>query len=199
MRAIIPAAGFGKRMNMNPNESKEMLPDGLGHIIDYSLNLCDEYGLTPLIITRKEKVDLYDYIFNETQHELMTIVPYGEWPDTILTSQDKWHDHNILILPDTRFRPTNVIQLIKNDLENGAMASIALHSVDNASKWCIVQDYDIIEKPQSKANGWAMGLIGFHKNEGYRLFKSLTTRGRPYRLIDTSFQYLDSFQDITRP
>lgn len=198
MRAIIPCAGFGTRMNMRFDQSKEMLPAEDGYIIDYSLKLCEEYGLTPLIITRKEKADLHDYIHNETQYEIQIIAPYGEWPDTILMSQSYWHEHNILILPDTRFKPTSIIQLMKNDLENGALASIALHSVSDTSKWCIVKDYDLTEKPTFNENGWAMGLIGFHKSEGYRLFKGLRNRGAPYRLLDASFQYLESFQDITR-
>jgi dTDP-glucose pyrophosphorylase len=199
MRAIIPCAGFGTRMNMRYDQSKEMLPAEDGYIIDYSLKLCEEYGLTPLIITRKDKTDLHDYIHNETQYEIQIITPYGEWPDTILMSQDYWHEHNILILPDTRFKPTNVIQLIKNDLELGAAASIALHSVTDTSKWCIVKDYDLTEKPTFNENGWAMGLIGFNRSEGARLFNGLRVRGSPYRLLDASFQYLDSFQDITRP
>lgn len=201
MRAIIPAAGYGTRMGMKPNESKEMLYDRKTcmHIIDYSINLCRLYGVQPLVILRKEKMDLYYYCEDELGVNTMMIEPSGEWPDTVLASESRWDEYNILILPDTRFEPTNVIQLIKNDLENGAMSSIALHSVTDSCKWCIVKDYDLIEKPTLHENAWAMGLIGFHKSEGSRLFKGLRTRGAPCELIDASFQYLNRFEDITRP
>lgn len=198
MRAIIPCAGFGTRMKMRPDQAKEMLVDieRDEFIIDYSLNLCKKYELEPLIITRKEKVDLLEYLNFNVDIEI--IEPKGEWPDTILAVESSWDKHNILILPDTRFEPTDVIQYIKNDLENGALFSIALHSVTDSNKWCVVKNYDLIEKPRFNENAWAMGLIGFNKSHGSRLFKMISQRGRPYHLIDSSFQYLTKFEDITR-
>lgn len=103
-----------------------------------------------------------------------------------------------MILPDTRFEPTDVIQRMKNDLENGALCTIALHSVTDSSKWCVVKNYSIAEKPRFNENCWAMGLIGWDKSVGYRLFKGLSHRGQEQYLQHTSFQYLDSFRDITR-
>jgi dTDP-glucose pyrophosphorylase len=199
MRAIIPCAGKGTRVNMLLHQAKEYLPDPespQGYpIIDYSLELCEKYDLDPLIISRKEKTGLNEYL---SEYETLIIEPEGEWPETILKSEHLWDKHNILILPDTRFEPTDVIQHMKNDLENGALFSIALHSVTDSSKWCVVKDYELIEKPIFNEKSWAMGLIGWDKTGGGQLFKTLATRGAPCHLIDTSFQYLDSFKDITR-
>ncbi len=198
MRAIIPCAGFGTRMNMKPNESKEMLLDSDGqHLIDHILMLCNIYNLKPLIITRAEKIDLIEYC-DKRGIETLIISPFGEWPDTILASESKWHTNNILILPDTRFEPTSIIAQLEQDLLNGARASIALHTITDATKWCVIQNYDIIEKPDLSLSSMAMGLIAFNKHEGYRLFKTISKRNNPYHLMDASFQYLTSFKDITR-
>jgi UTP-glucose-1-phosphate uridylyltransferase len=198
-KAIIPCAGFGTRMFMKPNESKEMLYiDGTGNpIIQYSLDLCYKYDLEPLIITRKEKTDLIEYC-NKPWIQTLIIEPNGEWPNTILASKHLWNENNIMILPDTRFNPTSVIKDMEMSLKLGNRSVIALHEVSDSSKWCIVDDYKLIEKPDFNTKAMAMGLIGFKDVEGISLFDTISQRNTRFLLEDAGFVYLNDFKDITR-
>lgn len=199
MKCIIPAAGFGTRMGMKIDESKELLidPETNAPIIQYSLDLCNKYNLEPVVVTRAEKRDLIDYC--DRQHVLtQIIVPEGEWMNTVLMSSNYWDRDNILILPDTRFNPTDVILEMKKDLELGARTSIALHKVPDADKWCIVRSYTLMEKPKCyPGEQYAFGLIAFTKAEGRAIFTELKDSkvALPY---NSSFRYLENFKDITR-
>jgi dTDP-glucose pyrophosphorylase len=199
MRAIIPCAGYGTRMNMAPDKSKEMLEDPKTgeSLITYSLKLCLKHDIEPLVITRAEKTDLIAYC-NTWGIKTQIIVPEGEWMDTVLMSQPHWDKHNVLILPDTKFEPTNVLRDIKRDLSFGANSSIALHSVDDADKWCILRQYNLIEKPKNyPGKQWAFGLIGFTDFSGYGIFKQL--KDEKIAMLDrSSFHYLEDFKDLTR-
>lgn len=199
MRAIIPCAGLGTRMKMKHNESKEMLhdPTFAGLVIDYSLDLCQEFNLNPLVVTRKEKTDLIQYCAIKNI-ETMIIEPEGEWTNTVYISNDYWEKHNILILPDTRFQSPSVIEYMKRDLENGAKCSVALHKVTDPERWCIVNDYILYEKPDFDLTyAYAMGLIAFDNIEGQYIFPALE-KDKTAVPKNMSFQYLDSFKDITR-
>ena len=56
MKALIPCAGFGTRMRMAPHQAKELIPDETGApTIEWSLNICKENNIDPIIITRPEK------------------------------------------------------------------------------------------------------------------------------------------------
>lgn len=199
VRCIIPAAGFGTRMNMDPGKSKELLIDPVTNkpVIQWAIDLCKEYDLHPLVITRKEKMDLLNYC-DENCIANAIIEPEGEWPNTIYMMKQAFYEDNILILPDTRFNPTSILKDIKTDLELGAKFSIALHKVEDSSKWCIVKDYQIVEKPELNQPAWAMGLIGFKAQPGIGLFSTLSSRNVYKILQNTSFQYLKDFKDITR-
>lgn len=194
-KAIIPCAGFGTRMGMWPDESKEMLKDDGNYIIDYSLNLCKSFDLEPLIITRKEKKDLKKYI-KKLGVESIDIEVEGEWYNSVLKSESHWSKDNILILPDTRFNSINVIKDIKKGLELGNNAVLALHKVDDPTKWGIVHDYAIWEKPFMLFPKMAWGLIGFKQTYGYYLFDTMSSSSVP--LENVGFTYLKSFIDITR-
>lgn len=198
VRAIIPCAGLGTRMNMKPNESKEMLHDPVinGPVIQYSLDLCKKYDLDPLIVTRKEKTDLIKYC-KKNKIQVLIIEPKGEWYNTVFQSKSQWNYHNILLLPDTRFNPEHIINEIKLALQLEAKSVIGLHLVDDSTKWCILDDYALIEKPMKKSKAMAMGIIGFNDNEGMRIFGSMT-KNRKIHLSQSSFSYLTDFIDITR-
>lgn len=197
-KCILPCAGYGTRMFMNPNESKEMLDDTTGNpVIKYSLDLCKYYGFEPLVITRKEKTDLIKYC-TDNQVQTLIIEPKGEWPNTILASEHLWEENNIMILPDTRFNPTHILYQMDQSLKLGNKAVIALHEVSDSEKWCIVDDYQLIEKPNWSEDATAMGLIGFKKSEGKYLFETISKRNRPCNLVDAGFVFLDDFKDISR-
>lgn len=199
IKAIIPCAGFGKRMNMLPDESKELIinPNNNRPLIDYAFSLCNLYDLEPLVITREEKKDLIEYCAN-LNIETQIIEPVGEWPDTILESMHNWNKDNILILPDTVLSPVSVIEDIKTGLKLGNNAVIALHDVKDVSKWGSVKDYNIIEKSSNTNEGKAWGLIGFKDYYGYELFSAMSTRNKNFKLDNTGFVYLNEFKDITR-
>lgn len=151
-------------MNMNPNESKEMILDNGVPIIQWTLDVCKKYKLNPVIITRKEKTDLIEYCKDKA-----TIVihePKGEWMDTILSSIDHWDTWNFVMLPDTRFKNTSVINDMKIYLKSGADLVFAIHKVSDPEKWGIITDKFSIEKPEDRffpEDTMAWGLFAFWK------------------------------------
>jgi dTDP-glucose pyrophosphorylase len=200
VKAIIPCAGFGTRMNMAPNESKELLvhPATKKPIIEFTLDRAREAGLDPCVITRKEKTDLIEYCeVNDIPYQV--IVPEGEWMNTVLMSEPHWEDINVLILPDTRFFPYDILDNMKTDLILGANSSLALHYVTDPQNWAVVDNYTLYEKPKHLTGTcyYAFGLIAFTPEEGHVIFKTLRDK-REVLLENASFQYLDSFKDITR-
>lgn len=200
MKAVILCCGYGTRMGMKSNESKEMLLDKTGYpIIYHSFILCNIYKLNPLVITRKEKTDLIDYC-KEHNVETLIIDPKGEWPETILASAPMWESSNILILPDTRFESTRVIEYMKNDIDElNCDYSVAVHKIDESSKWCVTNGAYIVEKPVENNYDWAMGLIAWDIYNGKKLFTQLSERNK-YFVFDgnVGFHYLDNFKDVTR-
>ncbi len=198
MKCIIPCCGYGTRLGMKPNESKEMLEDnifGFDHIIDYALRKCSDNHLEPLVITRPEKTDLIEYIESrQINYILHSPAPGEEWNKTVLASKDYWQETNILMLPDTRWQGLNFKDM-KNGLSVGNNAVMALHEVPNPSKWGVVKDYILMEKPKDLADKqWAWGLIAFKNTYGQRLFNNVEY----LELQRVGFTYLDYFEDITR-
>lgn len=184
-------------MNMKSNESKEMLMDSNGvRLIDYHIDLIKSFDMEPVVISRPEKQDLISHISGRTKTIL--IEPSGEWPETILASENFWGSRNIMVLPDTRFSPTTILADIEKSLSLGCSGVIAVHEVSDPDKWCVVDDYRLIEKPVSSKAKYAMGVIGFSKVYGQRLFTAISKRNTKFELQDTGFLFLDEFKDLTR-
>jgi|SRR5271165_5519077 len=197
---IIPAAGLGSRMSMKHNESKEMLIDPCTHepIIKWGLDLCKKHHIEPLVVTRKEKQDLIDYLALQGVNTLI-IEPSGEWPTTVLASERLWYDNNILLLPDTRFQPENTIKHVEDALLLDKPAVFALHSVPDVSKWGMVDLNGYCEKPNDNHSGWAWGLIGFKDYCGEELFSEMLDKGIYNEHAGfPNFLFLDKFTDLTR-
>ena len=209
-KAIIPCAGFGTRMGMNPDLSKEMLTDPSTDqpLIQYSLNLCLQYGLKPVIITRPEKQDLIDYL-QDKGVELQIEEPGKEWAETVLKTEKNWGTHNIVMLPDCKFGPHKIIEqmmfnIVTNDLVF-ALHELPEHgSTPETTNWGIVTPHKTAEKPKnySQLYGpyYAWGLIGFKKSRGKALFQTYTEKGKWFDLNNEkcSFLFLDAYRDITR-
>lgn len=201
MKAIIPCCGYGTRMGMKPNESKELLPDvvnGFKAIIDFAIQQCRFFRLDPLVITRKAKKDLIKYC-KENRIEYMIHEPKDgdEWNKTVLASQDHWDEENILILPDTRFGSVFCIEDIERGLKLGNNAVMAVHEVRDPSKWGVIRGNTLFEKPKQFPEDnkeWAWGLIGFKDTYGQELFSDVEC----LELKNVGFVYLKSFEDITR-
>lgn len=201
IKCIIPCAGFGTRLGMAPNESKEMLWDNIlnERVINYSLSLCYSLGFEPLVLSRREKGDLNSYM-NFFGVEVVIIDDGIEWFDTILKSYDHWSENNIVILPDTRW--DNAEQSLKHvkycfEKLNSTMVLGTLN-VPDATKWCVVSGDYLFEKPKSNMSSLAVGVFGFSKYEGKKLFESFKKK-YPFQIPKTTqFVELENFQDITR-
>lgn len=213
---IIPCAGYGTRMGMQSNQSKEMLPDPNNNnkpIIDWHLDQ-ESYlmgTLENLVIYRKEKQDLIQHLKTAYQNISYQELPdiEGEWPSTVLASKFAWYDKNILVLPDTRYEyQDDLLLTIEKELETHDLV-FACHKVDDVRNWGKILLDPFTKKPLSthekadikfKLEGLAWGLIGFKKHVGEQLFQAYLNK--------TSFTFpknwkvkvveLESFKDITR-
>lgn len=200
IKAIIPCAGFGTRLGMAPNESKEMLWDNVlnERVIDYSLNLCKKLGFEPIVINRSDKSDLRNYLGDKTGQWIVN--DSIEWYDSILKSYEVWGDNNVVLLPDTRW--DNAEQSLKHvkycfEKLNSIMVLGTL-TVPDATKWCVVSGDYLFEKPKSNMSSLAVGVFGFSKCEGKKLFESFKKK-YPFQIPSTTqFVELENFQDITR-
>jgi len=202
IKALIPACGYGTRVGMLPHQSKELIIDpGTNQpLIQWHLDICKKYNIEPLVIVRKEKIELIEYC-KQQNVQYVVIEPEGEWPNTILKAKDHWGDANILLLPDTRWSDENVLVNIKKSLQNHKSFAIAKHWVTDGDKWGMLRNsdgYDIImEKSPSLRIGWAWGILGFNKKVGENLFSALLCE-KQYRIEDRQFFILRWFKDITR-
>jgi len=198
--AIIPAAGFGTRMNMAPDQSKEMLIDSTGKpVIQWCLDRCRDADISPLVVTRKEKKDLIQYLQdNSVPH--MVIKPEGEWMDTVLATSPHWQYQNLLFLPDIRFTNTFVIHKLLANLDDLEIdLCIGTHEVTDCIKWGMVNDQIdcLAEKPSSWNTNTAWGLLAFKPLAGQRILRKFKEKGITFK-HNFSVYSLGEFKDITR-
>lgn len=211
IKFIIPCVGTGTRMNMKFDQSKEMLPDPSNDnkpLIRWHLDNLQKFDFPILIITRKEKIDLIEYVKNIKNIELIILDEITkEWPETILKSKNEWSDINILILPDTRFKPLDTLDLlIKESIKNSIC--FCVHKVDDIRNWGKVLldpfSHKVLNTQEKsdikfKLDGLAWGLISYEKHLGEALFKAYLDRTIfDLTKIKTSCIILESFKDITR-
>ncbi len=198
VKCVIPCAGYGTRMNMPIDKSKELLPYQGVPLLEHHLELCEIYNLEPHIITRKEKTDLIEFCKRRSV-VCQIIDPQGDLcSHTILKSEPYWNENNIMLLPDTIFTPSSILEQIKMGLSLGNNAVLACHKVEDVSKWCNINNYNIIEKSVDTNPGMAWGIVGFKRDYGVELFKAMTLHNTPHRLVNTGFVALSSFKDVTR-
>lgn len=200
-KAIIPCCGLGLRMNMEFYESKEMIlnPNELYEpLIHWTINRCLDNNIEPLILVRKEKQDLISYL-NDLKIEYIEMEPGKEWAETVYNSKDHWSNQNILILPDTRWKPESALKDIKKLLDFGSEVVFGVHNVNDQSKWGWVNKEYYCEKSNIQNPGTVWGLIGFTKKTGRKLFYNMQNKGEIYNHeFITNFVFLDEFKDLTR-
>lgn len=204
-KLIIPAAGYGRRVG-SP-EAKELLPSAVDGVplIGFCLGLAKELDFGVHVITREDKKSLIDFL-RAREIEAQIIGPTAEWPATILASQNYWNEKNIVILPDTRFAPKNILENINLELDTSDVV-FATFKTENCSTWGTVrsvspESFEIWEKPFENNHRQAWGIFGFRKAVGQRLldvFLNSTLEKRPIQL-DLKYKVLDleSFVDLTR-
>ena len=205
-KAIIPCAGYGTRMGLQPHQSKEMLTDPNDkskYLIDYALDLCYSNNIDPIVISRQGKDELNDYLKPYKLDLIILKEPGKEWAETVLKSQGLWGDKNILILPDTRFQPETIIPDIIKSTNCYSSIVVGWHEIkpEDSHKWGTVNSYGIYEKQGTLFNK-AWGILGFTKFSGQELFQSLKPEGTfQFHQIDEcspEFRKLNNFKDITR-
>lgn len=210
--AIIPSAGFGTRMNVGRTDAKELLIDPVNNkpLIDWHLELANNNDLNSLVITRQAKQELINYLgaYPSNPSVLILEETKGEWPSTILESFPMWEENNILLLPDSRFKPSDeAIKSIKTLLEEDDVdLVIAIHMIDDSSKWGIVsmtkdEERIVLEEKPERLKGvrnYAWGILGFKKNVGKSLLESMEARAPHITPENTKLVELESFVDITR-
>jgi len=216
LKIIIPAAGYGKRMGVVP--AKELLPHPdsgkpfLLEAIERHLSLQAPFH----IISRFDKTELNEYVEDlknsrpNLSLNLQLIDPSKEWPDTVLKSKDHWFDWNLLLLPDTDYKPFITFKQIEELVAIKDMTvNFFTFKVEDSSLWGIVKVsldcFEIVEKPKKhndKQESRAWGLILFHKNIGEALFKSLleSSTDHQWKKIKNRAHVvpLDFFADLTR-
>lgn len=206
---LIPAAGFGTRVGQPA--AKELLPgpDGLP-MIEYSLELSWQLGATPVVITRKQKTTLIDYLKEHQKFQncgrLVLIENSKEWPESLLLAESEWAEKNLLLLPDVTWQPENILHELVAALQDVDLA-VATHKVKDPSLWGVVeQQGDTIvfkEKVSADSAALAWGILAFRKSVGRKVFESQlqsTLLRQPVRCSNISAAEfpLTEFEDITR-
>lgn len=196
-RAIIPAAGFGTRMHMHPGQSKEMLIDPVTQqpLIQWHLNYCTKYNLTPLIITRKEKIDLIEYC-NKLNVETLIIEPKGEWMSTIEASRPYWEEMNVVLFPDSKFSDDEkkMNEFFQSLDFKFIECCFGVQEVEDSSKWCVVTEEGVFEKTK-QGPGTAIVVFGFKKKTN--LFLELSQNKTAYIKYYHIFN-IHNYVDLTR-
>jgi dTDP-glucose pyrophosphorylase len=211
-RAIIPAAGFGTRMNMPVNQSKELLSDPGDEgrpMIEKHIRQARAHNYEPLVITRPEKQDLIDYLVKYAVPLMLHTPESGsEWPDTILASKPYWGERNVLILPDTVYKPFDIVWDLDLMLDLHDLA-FAVHTPPDPQNWGVLDDnkvlceYRLCEKPTNfpPAPGLkAWGLIAWSDNDvAQKVFEGFKNRHLWFDCpADADIIHLEEFKDITR-
>lgn len=202
--ALIPAAGFGTRMGMLPSQSKEMLPDPSNEgkpLIAWCIAAAQDNNLVPLVLVRKEKLDLIRYLEKrKISYRVMSMNHGDEWMDTVLKSADSWWTRNVLILPDTRWDNPSVLNQALNLITDNPLV-VGTHSVLDTSKWGAIYNMDGVpfleEKPSLPIAGEAWGILGFSPDMGHYLFKCFKHRIRA-SVFNVRTLQLNNFRDLTR-
>lgn len=208
LAVIIPAAGFGRRVG-SPNakelflHAEQKLP-----LIEVAIQKAFQTGGRPVIVTRRDKLELVEYCEKHAQRsqiDLVLIENSREWPDSVLLSQGYWREDNILLLPDTDFSPIDILHEIKDSLIM-VQSVWATHQVENGRTWgCLkIENQRLLqcEKPQQDLPAIAWGIIGFKKSIGVKIFESLLQSTSDHQWFSNEFSFetlpLNSFVDLTR-
>ena len=202
MKALIPCAGYGTRMKMQPHEAKELIPDENGNpTIEWSLNICKQYGIEPVVITRTEKEEFNQYLKdNNIEH---VIDGGGSTGESLLNAKAHWGDYNIVLLPDTRFEyQDNLFTDIFTCMKLGNDCMFALFEVEDHKNWGVLCDNTFYEKPKriftKQDTAYAWGVIGFKKTYGETLLSSYNLTSEPLKLNNPGYLFINNFRDISR-
>jgi hypothetical protein len=209
-KVLIPAAGYGKRSGTPP--AKELFPDPESGrpLIEFSLRCAEEADVTPVVIVRRQKTALVEYLERRGGVELCVIEESEEWPDSLRQGKPYWGSENVVLLPDTRFAPLDIAARVFRDLAAGNHCVFATFDVADRKSWGMVARDGgrnlIAEKPAAPSgleSEQAWGVFGFRHEYGDALMATLLESGRDHQwkeLTNASrYLELESFCDLTRP
>lgn len=219
LKVLIPAAGLGTRVG-SP-ESKEMLfrPDGV-RFIDHTIALANKINADIHVITREGKNNLIQYLQSQ-KISYQLVGTTKDWPETLLLSEPYWNEDNLVLLPDTDFKPISILQDLKNSLIQGHDLVAARFSETDYSNWGVMSgdgsDWWGCEKPPAETIDFLMknnflnqdlmpvrawGIFGFKKNKGVEILQTLleSTLDHKWKNLKLKHQFfdLDYFHDLTR-
>ncbi len=166
MRILIPAAGYGTRVGMQPNQAKELLPGPDGKpMIDWIITKAISYGIPVHVHTRLAKRDLVDHLIDKYSREQVTVY-LGEptsMEASILPMVDSKTHKNLVMLPDTRFENIDdVLKIFKHT--QGWDAMYGTHQVTDPENWGMInKDGRITDKPTNWKHGneaWGVMTMG---------------------------------------
>lgn len=214
---LVPAAGFGLRMGAPPAKELMPRPGQSKPLIDWPIQLAKARDWECLIISRRDKTELNQYIegihkISPENTRLYLIESSSDWFDSCLQSQDLWKDKVILVLPDTQFSPENALDEINNQLDVYDLV-VAHHEVVDIENWGHIwtegQKLFVQEKPQVpigevlRTGKWAWGVLGFRKPWGSPLLRAqeMSQKLKQPQKLDGNMASirLEYFTDLTRP
>lgn len=205
---LLPAAGFGRRAG-SP-ESKEMLPDETGRpLIDWAIDQAFARGWPVHVILRPQKVSLIRHLKKRQEEGALSLQEIRgslECSHSLLLSRHHWRENNIVILPDTRWQPTNALDSLAAKLQEFA-AAYGTFPITAPEEWGTVslgnQAVRIAEKCGGPGSLTAWGLLGFRRAAGVPLLaahlESHLRRSVQEAAIACTQVPLQSFVDLTRP
>ncbi|MDH4466994.1 MAG: hypothetical protein QE271_02980 [Bacteriovoracaceae bacterium] len=215
---ILPCAGLGTRVGSPASKELLLSPLSSEPLIVYWLKLASSFDLPVHVISRKGKDVLHDFLMDwKIQHSLTLTLQIlegleGEWPTTVLKSEEFWREKNILGLPDTVFSTLddwkNFLAVL--DLNPLTVMAHELEKGQDSSKWGVIKTIDKdnlawCEKPlsfNSEKLVSAWGIFSFAKSIGQELFLALENSTQKHEWQKFSFSHivlkLTSFKDLTR-
>lgn len=211
IQIIVPAAGFGRRVG-SP-ESKEMFFRSNGErLIDLPIKLAKTNSWPVLVLSREEKQELNQYLTRHNYSREIQVHCVGvtsDWPETLLKSEAKWKDWNIVVLPDTEFSPMTILEGFEELVKNSQFDVVAwIHSVEkeDLSQWGYICSIDnkvyLSEKPKKPLSDQAWGLFAFHKSKGRELLALQKESNQDHQWKAADFRVkliqLNAFKDLTR-
>jgi hypothetical protein len=211
LNVIIPAAGYGTRMG-SP-EAKELLinPYTGKPFIEFSFSQARMLDAPIVLIIREEKKALKNWAIDYCRQnflslEILEISPTSEWPETVLRSESLWGDKNILLLPDTDWKPAPLLKDISEKIRIPSMEVVYGVFKTRKLNWGFVNTNNglsLCEKPIHFLQDYeAWGIIAFTKDAGNALFKAHLESTFDHRIktLNLKAQKIDilEFNDRTR-
>jgi hypothetical protein len=206
---IIPAAGFGRRVGSPPAKELLLRASTKRPYIDAPIEWSRERNWEVLVITRRDKQILIEYLSRVYPHvSIHCIESSPDWQSTVLQARSHWLDNNLILLPDTEFSPLEALDQIAEQLFDFDVVA-GVHRVSDPEHWGhmrVLSDnvFEVAEKPNGllSENSIAWGLLGFRKSHGESLLSAQWMSQRERKVVAVQGQLgltpLKDFKDLLR-